>query len=1674
MAKKQVLQIKDFSGGVNSYSDPRDLKENEFQILDNAVVDEQGIIRVSGALELKDNIDLVDNYQGGSLGDMIPSPGKGLFSYKTDYFSAISTINAYLEKISTSEAWGIESDAGSGAWEFQTDVSNTNNNNLSYFNIANSFMAINYNTYAANTSYDLGKLKISNMRLETGKMYHIYLNVTHEKPWHYLGSNMPPRIRLYNEDLGKYLTPDGFSDDSDETHVAKISTAQGNLSDDASFWAAKGTNSIERVALNTTTPISGSASHPSYNGFFGTTASSGATDKAAYLKVVSTENSEDPFHNNNSAISDAITVEIGKTYLLDCFYQRNDSTYADILGVRIINADTGNIFGFTNGTGYASGFQNTSEEYSILGLDNNKNWKHINTNFTHIGGFGYGPQSLEFVPEHTSIKIQVGVNTNASGNAEAYFTGFNLRKKTYELQYCNEVSSPVDSPVSIFPFFDLPNSWGNVASNSVFISRGHLDEAFRHIRKYKLTFSIPQNFITNQSWNLEFNAGKWGGINQTGVSNMIVEQFKVVDDATNLTIDSANSETVSGNSIIIQERGKNLDSNKTFLYSYQPFSKEYIKSNLVFPSNTNSVFNFIKGSKDVYFCDENFDDKNLYSLVNNIENNELEVRVVNFSGPNEAQSNNGLSDGINSSRFFDVIKYYAEWFAGHAGGAESGNNTNKIYMQKNSTTFNQYSGNSLTPINNLAATGSGSGLPSGTSGFLYDTDAGFADTSSPFTKYIVIRNDDIYSTDATDIDKLENNKRLAMVQFQISHTMYVPSTDASDFVDHYVPDLTIYLDTVSTGASDMNSSGTGHAAPGTTHYGTEIGRVSLNPSNWSIRQVGATQDAIQWYSISNYSTWDTLSNATGFSGADFDGTTNKFLPYYSQIYLNTDIFMAIPYDTLDESGDPILVNSSSSGTNLQLRICPKIDISQDMWHKEANLISTPSDDNYYAIQGIISDKWNIQQIKMFAYGENTTTTQNSMNNAFFTQDDFYLYVGFGVPDTGEADGWDAIWSFYMTTVDKNNIESALSHKLVQMENDDITKCPNIGVNAYSNNTNLTNKKFIKIYATSSRNSMYTLQAIIDCEKRTIKSSTSQMENPISTSFPYSQLYIPASQLLIPNEIDTYESETGVLAEDGINSNNLTALFKTAVLANNTMYAGNVYQNGVHYPDRMIKSPLGKVPLLPASNFIDVALNDGDEIISLQFYKDKILQFKKSKLYIINVSEDYEYLEDTIENVGISKDSQVTKTPYGIAWINSRGCYLYDGQSVNNLIENKIAYKSWKDSESSWEIDEKYGPIISYLSKEDKLIIYGATESLQNIEEHEGLNYAFPAGSHILDYSFNKQYLRQLGYQYDFKSKSWINITSFLENIDGDYNTINEKDGRLRVAPPNNMITNFSYDENGDSIFLMKPLNSILKWDDNPKHTTGELDLLGFDDNTIPNHVNRDFRIITKDYDFGEPSIKKKIYKVYVTFKSTHIESTKLKKVMQKQDLYESSNVGVYYAINGTNTWTEFSETKSDNYGTKGLISTDSETTTTTTASYQASVGEGNINTIEVASASNIKVGYVLKVNEEQMLVKSIGGVGVNGGTNITVDRNYNLRNQATGSPNFTWGIGATVAISTGDWITAELKPDSSINKIESFKLKFETKKRATFTSQSTKDANGVPSGFMINDISVIYRTKNVR
>ena len=67
---------------------------------------------------------------------------------------------------------------------------------------------------------------------------------------------------------------------------------------------------------------------------------------------------------------------------------------------------------------------------------------------------------------------------------------------------------------------------------------------------------------------------------------------------------------------------------------------------------------------------------------------------------------------------------------------------------------------------------------------------------------------------------------------------------------------------------------------------------------------------------------------------------------------------------------------------------------------------------------------------------------------------------------------------------------------------------------------------------------------------------------------------------------------------------------------------------------MIKSPVNQFDIFPEENFIDVAINDGESITHLMSYNDRILQFKESSLYIINISGDYEYLEAQYKYMGI--------------------------------------------------------------------------------------------------------------------------------------------------------------------------------------------------------------------------------------------------------------------------------------------------------------------------------------------------------------------------------------------------------------------------------------------------------
>ena len=162
--------------------------------------------------------------------------------------------------------------------------------------------------------------------------------------------------------------------------------------------------------------------------------------------------------------------------------------------------------------------------------------------------------------------------------------------------------------------------------------------------------------------------------------------------------------------------------------------------------------------------------------------------------------------------------------------------------------------------------------------------------------------------------------------------------------------------------------------------------------------------------------------------------------------------------------------------------------------------------------------------------------------------------------------------------------------------------------------------------------------------------------------------------------ETYENINGH-ASGEINY----AFFKTALIANRRTWIGNVFQNGRHYPDRVMYSPVDQYDKFPELNFSPIVPADGDEIVKIMFNDDRIFVFKKHTLFVLNVSQDgAEYLEATYNGLGASSKSEVCKVEDGIAWLNHSGVYHFNGQKVNRISQpiDNLWYRKGTTSSSA--------------------------------------------------------------------------------------------------------------------------------------------------------------------------------------------------------------------------------------------------------------------------------------------------------------------------------------------------------------------------------------------------------
>lgn len=262
-------------------------------------------------------------------------------------------------------------------------------------------------------------------------------------------------------------------------------------------------------------------------------------------------------------------------------------------------------------------------------------------------------------------------------------------------------------------------------------------------------------------------------------------------------------------------------------------------------------------------------------------------------------------------------------------------------------------------------------------------------------------------------------------------------------------------------------------------------------------------------------------------------------------------------------------------------------------------------------------------------------------------------------------------------------------------------------------------------------------------------------------------------------------------------------YKTAVLANRRLYIGNVKQNGVVHGDRMLKSPVNQFDKFPEINSIDVAINDGDEIIHLAEYADRLLQFKKNALYIINIADNVEFLEAEHKFKGVNSPGSVCKTDYGVAWVNGFGCYLYDGQVVSDLLEKNgqkiINHTEWREFLGASGSDST--------NKKEKIIYNPSRKSLIVVNGNDS-------------------------YIYDLPTKSWVK----------SINNITTQDGNLLNDP-----------SDGTPI-LCNTLGAIYEYQN------------------IATSLRQNWTLVTKFFDLGEPSQRKKIHFIYITHNETAADS----------------------------------------------------------------------------------------------------------------------------------------------------------------------------------------------------------
>ena len=133
-------------------------------------------------------------------------------------------------------------------------------------------------------------------------------------------------------------------------------------------------------------------------------------------------------------------------------------------------------------------------------------------------------------------------------------------------------------------------------------------------------------------------------------------------------------------------------------------------------------------------------------------------------------------------------------------------------------------------------------------------------------------------------------------------------------------------------------------------------------------------------------------------------------------------------------------------------------------------------------------------------------------------------------------------------------------------------------------------------------------------------------------------------------------------------------------------------------DLILKSAIGKRYGFPNLQYVDLEL-PGTGITAMYSAGDRLFCFTATSLIVVNVAQDYEYLEGTFQGHGVASPKQVVEVNEGIAFVNNSGVYYFDGNSMKSLSDDLMM--TFGDSGEGWGAATNIG----YLAEEKLICVW---------------------------------------------------------------------------------------------------------------------------------------------------------------------------------------------------------------------------------------------------------------------------------------------------------------------------------------------------------------------------------